>query len=77
MRKTNGKIQEMSVLDILDIGREKAPTENYLESVKLHFGLQYHPEVMEMIDLSSHGKIHLLLGCDLSQTFHYPIRTQI
>ena len=27
-----------------------------------------------MIDLSSHGKIHLLLGCDLSQTFCYPIR---
>ena len=38
--------------------------------------LQYHPEVMEMIDLSSHGKIHILLGCELSQTFRYPIRAQ-
>ena len=64
--RNDGKFENICALDIPEIGNERRMNKDFISSVLKHFGSKFDPKILNKIDTETHGKIHLLIGANLT-----------
>ena len=76
VRKTNNKFQNLCTLYIPEIGQEKLMDSDFIGHILHHFPFKFNPQVINKIDTTSSGKIHVLIGSNLSSSSKHPISNE-
>ena len=64
--RNDGKLENICALDIPEIGHERRMSKEFISSILKHYGTRFDPNILNKIDTETHGKIHLLIGANLT-----------